>query len=522
VTLPTRLGKEPIFAKVPSLNNKKSFARFASKENLGKNLRTKSIRGALFMASGGGVDFILRFGTTVILARLLSPEHFGLVGLVAAITGIAEQIVSLNLSTATVQAGEISHEQCSNLFWINVSFGMILGIGIVSIAPLISYFYHDSRLSAITFCISVTFIFNGLSIQHEALLNRQMEQIKITINRLIANIISSMAAIIWALNVQTYWVLVWKEIIRVFILTGGVWFLCPWIPGFPHKRTNIRKFLSLGRDLTLNQFLYIVTSKMDSLLIGKYGGPTVLGLYRTAYSLIMVPLEQLNVPIYSISQPALSLLQFDRERFKKYYTKILYIVSLVTIPFGTFTFIFADEIVLVALGNKWGRAAIYFKIFSIATIIRPSIGTSYLVALAFGKSGRILTLGIIQSILVLIVMVAAIPWGAVGIAFAGILTSVLLMIPNLYYSFKETPVKLKTFFNITYGPVIAAGIMGIALYFFHQSEIISNKFNLLILGLFAGTVIYFISIIMLPEGKKQLNAIITEIISVFRKERQLG
>ena len=182
------------------MNRSDQFERFAGREAVSSDLKRKSVLGALMTGAGGAADFVLRLGSTLILARLLVPEYFGLVAMVTAVTRIAERFATLGLSTATVQAPNITHGQCSNLFWINAGVGVLFGAALVFFSPAIAHFYEDQRLQAIAVALSLNFVSIGLTVQHEALLRRQMKLPQIAAMRVAATFLSVSLAIALALG----------------------------------------------------------------------------------------------------------------------------------------------------------------------------------------------------------------------------------------------------------------------------------------------------------------------------------
>ena len=231
------------------------FERFFNDKIVHQNLKQKSIRAALFMATGRGADFLLRVVSTVILARLLLPECYGLVAMVTVLTGMFEVVKDLGLSTATIQRNEINHLQVSNLFWINVTGGILFFLFFSAISILISKFYRDPRLVSITIAISTNYIWYGLQVQHQALLCRQLKQGQIELIQLLANLFSLIAAVLLAIYGYEYWALVWREIIRNILNTFGIWLYNPWIPGLPKRNVATRELVRFGRELSMTHFI---------------------------------------------------------------------------------------------------------------------------------------------------------------------------------------------------------------------------------------------------------------------------
>ena len=394
------------------MSRAEDFERFAGTSDVSGDLKRRSVVGALATGGGQVLDLVLRLGSTLILARLLMPEQFGLVAMVTAITRIAERFAGLGLSAATVQAPKINHQQCSNLFWINISAGVLFASTILLLAPGISAFYEDDRLSAISAALSLSFVGAGLTIQHQALLLRQLRMPQITAIQVVATLLSVCVGIALALGGFGYWALVWKEVAQSLFLAVGTWALCPWVPSRPRRRVDMGRLLSFGRDLTLTEFVFAIAAQLDSVLIGRFGGAVPLGLYRQAYNLFMGPIERLNAPILGVSQPTLSILQFEPDRYRRYYERILLAVSLATIPIGVFTAISAREIVLVALGEEWIGAVVFLRIFGVAGAILVTVGTSGMVLVTRGKSGRYLVVNLVYSLTLVGLMFVGATWAS--------------------------------------------------------------------------------------------------------------
>jgi len=492
--------------------------RFFSNTIVHQNLKQKSVRAALFMALGQGVDFLLRFISTIILARLLLPEYFGLLAMVAAVIGIAEVIRDLGLSTATVQRENISHLLVSNLFWINLTAGILFFLFFSAISILISKFYSDQRLTSITIVISTNFFWSGLNVQHQALLNRQLKQGQISLIQLSANIISLIVAILLAIGNYEYWALVWREVIRNVMVTGGVWLFCPWIPGLPRRNVGTKELIKFGKNLTLTNLLIGVISKIDGLLIGRFFGAATLGSYRQAYQLMFIPIEQINGPILSVAQPGLSRLQSDPERYRRYYQKILFLVSLTTVPLGIFVAVYAREIVLFLLGVKWIEAIPFLRIFGIATVIRPLANTYGIVLITCGKSTKYFIVAVVHCVVLIILMTIFIQWGAIGIAIAHITTSVILIIPKLYYSYAGTPVTVGQFFKTIKSPFTAGVVMMSILYLFHNFIQLHGVIQTLSIGGIIGMFVYSTVLFLFPEGIVNIISLYKDIItSLYQK-----
>jgi O-antigen/teichoic acid export membrane protein len=487
------------------------FERLAGTEDLRANLKAKSIHGALFCAAGAAADFVLRFAATVVLARLLIPEQWGLVGMVTAITAVAEQFRDLGLCAATVQRKEISHEQVTNLFWINVLAGFLIALVISALAPAVSAFYGDSRLMFITIAMATNFFWGGLTVQHNALLARQMKLPQIATLSVAANLSSAILAITLALNHYGYWALVWREMARSLLLMMGTWALCPWVPGLPKKGADIGSLLRFGRDISVTAMLEAAVGNLGNVLIGRLCGAAPLGLYRQGYQLIMAPVDYLFGPIRSVGEPGLSAVQADPARYRRYYDRIVFFVSSITVPLGLFVAIYAQEITLLVLGPKWVQAATFLRIFALATSIRPTMSTCGLVLMTSGKSKTYLFIVFMQSVTLVLCMLVGMQWGAEGITMAHLARALLMIVPTLHYSLRQSPVSIGNFMATVGRPLVASLAMSATLFLLRAVLPYQTVFASVALGGVMAMVSYPCAWTLLPGGVSELRGLVADL-----------
>src|SRR5262245_52096727 len=181
----------------PELNPQQEYFRT---QHLKANLRGRTVRGGAVTIITQGIKFVLGIATTIVLARLLTPEDYGLIGMVVVVTGFVAMFKDLGLSNATIQRAEINSEQISTLFWINVALSIAIMLLTAGLAPAVSWFYGDARLTAITIVYATGFLFGGLTVQHEALLRRQMRFTALAVK----DMVSLIAGIITALVLGWY------------------------------------------------------------------------------------------------------------------------------------------------------------------------------------------------------------------------------------------------------------------------------------------------------------------------------
>jgi PST family polysaccharide transporter len=497
------------------------FARFAETHAVRADLKRKSVRGAVFMACGAGTEFVVRLASIPILARLLSPEEFGLVAMVTAFTAIVEGIKDLGLGAATVQRPDINHRQVTNLFWINAAAGASFALLFCALSPAIAGFYQDHRLVEITIALSLVFVWSGVAVQHEALMSRQLRQGELAVIRLLAVVVSIGAAIVLALEGWGYWALVWREVIRSAIIAVGVWARCRWVPALPRRGAGTRGLLRFGGELSFTHLLIALIASIDRLLIGRFYGAGAVGLYRQAQQLLDAPIEQLNVPIRGVAIPALSALQHDPDRYRRYYEKIVLLVSLATVPLGLFVAVYAEEVTLLILGPAWAEAAVFVRIFGAAVAIRPAIATSAMVLITCGQSARFLVVAVVHSAVLTVFLLLGVRWGAEGVAVAHVGTTAVLMFPKLYYSFVKTPVTLAAFLRAMRTPFLAASVMVVGLLVLRSLVPMDGTIAPLSAGALVGGILYLAAWLLQPQGKAQFEALTKDLVSSLRRRSAL-
>jgi PST family polysaccharide transporter len=343
---------------------------FTTKQSSG-DLKRLSVRGGAATFAGQGMKFLLNLGSTMILARLLTPQDFGLIAMVTALTGFIMIFKDLGLSMATVQRAEINHGQISTLFWINVALSVALMLITLALAPAVAWFYQDPRLAAVTAVLSIAFIFSGLTVQHQALLRREMRLSTVAIIDVLSLAAGLVTAILCGWTGLGYWSLVWMQIAIAATNAVGVWVASGWLPGRPVRRSGVRSMIAFGGYLTAFSFVNYFTRNLDNVLIGRICGADALGLYSRAYSLLLFPIGQITAPMTAVAVPALSRIQNEPERYHRFYLKAIKLIAYLSMPLVAAMGVLSSELVQLVLGEKWLPASPIFMVLAVAAFWSP-------------------------------------------------------------------------------------------------------------------------------------------------------
>lgn len=421
-----------------------------------------------------GVRIILGLLGTIILARLLSPADYGLIAMVMVIINFAAMFKDAGLSLATIQKDKITKEQISNLFWFNILISSILCLCVLAMSPLVSWFYDKPELTSITAVLSLTFLLNGLTIQHQALLQRHMRFGILASIHIITQIITLGVTITLCLLGWRYWALVGGTLASALSSTILTVFFCPWIPDRPYCGTSVRDMLKFGGHVTGSNMVNYFSKNTDNILIGKYIGSDALGLYGKAYDLYMTPLSQVRGPLTQVAMPVLCSLNDQPERYIKYYHRLIDILASLTMPLAVYCAIEADFLIGMLLGPQWLGTVPVFRILAIVGIIYPIAGTWGLATISRGFSDRYFYWGIINFIVIVSAFLLGLPYGIVGVATAYTVANYIIFIPSMFYSFHNTPLKVTKFLKILILPFLASALAGFLVFFVKQCGMVDS------------------------------------------------
>jgi len=409
----------------------------------------------MYTISSQGVLFAIRIIGTVILARLLTPNDYGLVGMVLVVIGFVEMFKDAGLSMATVQKAEITHEQISTLFWLNVLISVLLGLCVLLSAPLLAWFYGKPELASITIVLSFSFIISGLTIQHQALQRRHMRFGALAFIQIASQAFSLVVMIGLAYFGWNYWALVVGVLASTITGTLLTFFFCPWLPCWLQKGTGVRTMLKFGGHLTGFSFINYFARNFDNILIGKFIGAEALGIYSRAYELLMLPITMLSGPISNVAVPTLSRLNEDRARLHKYYLHILYMLSLIAGPIVGIAFLASNDIVLILLGPKWLPVSDVFKYLAIGGLLQPLYNTQSWLHLAVGRSDRVLIWGLIGTPVIIASFLIGLFWGINGVAFCYSMAIVITTVGSLTYAGRSADLPFRNMVSVVGRPILS-------------------------------------------------------------------
>lgn len=397
-------------------------------------LRRLAVRGAAASVTASGLSLGTQLVSTVVLARLLTPSDFGVVTMV---TTFSLLIVSFGLNgftEAVIHFEEIDHFTASNLFWLNSGAGLILAIAFTAAGSLLVRLYGNPLVANVAFGLSVGIFIAALSVMHLALLKRALCFAETSANNVFGRVVCAAVSILLALRGWGYWALVAGIVAAQLSVTIGALWLCRWVPSLPRRTGKTGAAIRFAAKVYGGFCLAYSTQNIDNLLVGWRFNAVALGFYKKSYDLFALSGSQLTAPLNNVALAALSRLNQDHVRFRRYLANSLGMVALVGMAMSADLTLVGKDLVRVVLGPKWSEAGIIFELFG------PGIGVMLLchtlgwIHLSIGKPGRWLRWSLFQLAATASLFLLALRWGPEGIAGAWSISFWILLVPAFWYA----------------------------------------------------------------------------------------
>jgi PST family polysaccharide transporter len=471
--------------------------------------------------SAQGARLIVAFGSTIVLARLVTPSDFGLVAMVLSVTGFLGIFRELGLATATVQTPVISVREISTLFWINAAAGLVLMLVTMALSPAIAWFYGDARLAAIGFALAPAVLFSGAACQHRAILRRQMRFSAVASIDVVSLAVGSSAAVAAAWAGLGYWALVLLPLVTESTSAISAWLLCTWRPAARAPLRDVRRHLVFGGNIAGFEVVNYWARNVDNVLIGRLWGAYSLGLYTRAYQVLLLPMEVLSGPIGVVAISALSRVAADSpQHYRAAALGIVQKLSIVTMPAAVIMIAVPDWIVAVLLGSQWSAAAPFVAVLGIAAFTQPISQTAGWLLITQGRTRDLLTWGFIGSGIAVVSIVIGVHWGPLGVAVAYVGGGLFVRTPLLFWFLgRSGPIRSSDYASALLIPAAAAGAAVLGAIAFRSIVGPVNP----ILGLLGVVISIFAAgmavLVMLPGGRRLIRDIATLSRLALSRER---
>ena len=398
------------------------------------NLKNKTIKGVAWSFADNIANQGITFIVGLILARMLTPAEYGLIGIILIFVNIFNCIVNSGFSAALIRKKDATDDDYSTVFITNTAISIVLAIALFIIAPLIADFFDQPQLDALSKAMSCIVIINALGLVQFTILTKRIDFKTNTKISLIASISSGIFGIAMAFAGYGVWALVGQQISRQLLNTLLLWLYNKWIPKMHFSTKSFRELFGFGWKLLVSSLIDVAWRDIYQIVIGKCYSPATLGQYTNAHQFGAVFSTNLTSIIQRVSYPVLSSIQDDKNRMKQAYRRVIKVTMLVTFVFMLGLAAVAKPMILVFIGDQWLIGAMFLPIICLQMMLYPLHAINLNMLQVQGRSDLFLKLEIIKKTIAVIPILLGIFIDIYWMLWGSVFTGIFAFYLNSYYS----------------------------------------------------------------------------------------
>lgn len=407
-----------------------------------EDLKSKTKRGLYWKAFDTYASFAMQFIVGIVMARLLTPEDYGITALPAVFMAIASTIVDGRFGLALIRKPEVSPQDLSTAFIYSLSIGISVYVCIYFSAPWIADFYNTPILTPLIRVTALTFIWGPLATPQLVILKRKLDFKTPARISFVKNIISGCAGIGAAYMGYGIWSLVIASITSSILDVTLLWIAVKWLPEAGFSRESFKYLWGYGNRLIGVDLMNTVQANIAPVIIGKYFSATELGLYNRAQSFSILPISQLNTTISSVTFPVLSTINDDKEKQTVYYRKMIRTACFISFPILMLLSGLAKPIVIILLTEKWAECISLLQILCFATMWGPMSSLNLNILQVSGRTDLYFNLEINKKIISLFLMLISLPFGLTWFCLSMVVNQFVCIYINVKSANKVLPLNL--------------------------------------------------------------------------------
>lgn len=476
-----------------------------------ESLKNKTIKGVGWSAAdallGQGVTFIVG----LVLARLLSPDEYGLIGICLIFTTVLNGIVDSGFSNALIRKKDVTDEDYNTMFTTNMAISIVLYVLLFVSAPFVSDFFHRVELTALVRVTGLILFFNALSITQVTILTKNIDFKTKTKASLVSAIISGVIGIAMAFMGYGVWSLVAQQLSKQLLYTLCLWVLSKWWPKFTFYKDSFKYMWGFGWKLLASGILNNVWNQLYQVVIGRCYTPSTLGHYTRANEYANLFSANLTSIVQRVSYPVLSEMQDDKERMVIGYRKVIKVTMFVTTVCMISLGAVAEPMIYTLIGIKWHEAATYLPLICISMSLYPLHAINLNILQVLGRSDIFLYLEVLKKIVGLIPIVIGIFCGIYYMLLTSIFTGIISLYLNTWYTGKALDYTFWKQLRDISPSYLTAFVIALAVYFL--KFLLLPYYIVLVIQVFIGVVVgLVISELFKFEEYLELKSIVLNII----------
>ena len=483
---------------------------------MASSLKQQTISGMLWTSLQRFGTMGISFISNIVLARLLTPDDYGCIGMLAIFIVIANTFVDGGFATALIRKKGATKTDFSTIFYWNMVIAALCYMLLYIFSPNIASYYHIPLLSDVLRLQGIVLIINALSVVQLNILRKGLNFKKLSYIQIFSTIVSVVVAIVLAYNGYGVWTLVIQQIVNSLVQTLILWFTTSWYPSLCFSFKSLRDLFAYGSYILLSELMNNVCFNIQGLIIGRKYSAMDMGYYSQAKKLETIPTQSISSIVSMVTFPIYAKIQDEKERLFVVVRKGLRIMNFLNFPLMVMLIVVAEPLFIVLFSEKWIEAVPYFKIMCIAGLFNCIQSVNYQVTAAVGRSKDLFNWNIVKRLVGLSLIFIGMQWGVEGILYAVVIGTIFTSVINIYIATPSTgyslSMQIKDSLAVMSITIITA-IMTYAIFsFFELSEIVS-----LMLQAIVYITIYFIlaKIFKLEELRDFLDV----LKSIFSKRK---
>jgi len=460
------------------------------------NLTTKTVQGVGWSGISQIVTQAFQFTVRIILARLLVPKDFGIIGMALIFTALIQTVNELGLSAAIIQRKDINKKHLSTSFWISIFMGVILCIIAVIVSPFIADFFKERLVQPVISILSVGFILGSFGAVHRTLLAKKIDFKSVAITETGAAAFSGIVSVVLALLGFGVWSLVIGSLVGSFGRSALLWLRCPWRPSMIFDLKSFKELFGFGRNVMGSRILNYISSNADYLLIGKFLDVTCLGLYTLAYQMAIFPLFRISSIVTRVTFPTFSMIQDNNANLRVGYLKAIKYTSLITFPLLGGLAVVAPKFIPIVIGEKWMPMVLPLQILCIAGAVK-SVGTHVgSILLSKGRADIQFKWNIFTTIVIPLAILIGVRYGIMGVATAITIMSLLLFLIIQKITNRLIDLSFYEFFRALYPAAVCSVILIASVLAFQRLSLLISLQDVIFLvgSIVMGAIFYLFAI----------------------------
>ncbi len=403
---------------------------------MSEQLKTKTIRGIGWSAVDNYASYGVSFFVSIILARLLTPDDYGLIGIVAIFTTVCGVIINGGFGTALIRKQDCTDDDYNTVFIINLAVSIMLYILIYVCAPFISLYFERNELISLIRASSLGLIISALSIVPTTRLSKMIDFRSQTKVSLLSSVLGGVTGIGLAYGGFGVWALVLSGLVVAFVRSFLLLIYNRWVPVFRFSFVSFQELFGFGWKMMASSILDSIWKQLYQVVVGKYYSPASLGQYTRATGFSQLFSSNLTVVVQRVTYPVLSSIQDDRTRMVSAYRKIIKTTMFITAVSMFFLGAISEPLLYCLIGPQWHDAAIYLTIICISESTYPLHSINLNMLEVQGRSDLFLGLEIIKKIMALLPLFIGVVWGILPMLYVNLLFMIVAYFLNSHFSGK--------------------------------------------------------------------------------------